>query len=128
MFKKSLTLIAIVSFVFGFEPISSQELNNNISYLDIDELPEYVVVICEMSTSIAGIMLVIPSKGSEHESALDKLEEYLTAKNKLNVRNQTDLLNHMSKLGFEYVDAYTASQSFFNRTGMVFRKKARHRK
>lgn len=128
MFKKSLTLIAIVSFVFGFEPISSQELNINISHPDIDELPEYVVIVSEMPTALGGIMLDIQTRGSEDEQGLSKLEDFLTNKDKLNVKNQTDLLNHMFKLGYDFVDAYTSSQNRVNRTSMVFKKQVKYGK
>ena len=51
----------------------------------------------------------------------------LSDKDKLNLKNQIDLLNNMSKLGFEFIDAYTAAQGTSDRTGMVFRKKEEYR-
>ena len=71
------------------------------------------------------------------------MESLLQNRNKLKIRNQTDLLNALSKLGFEYVDSYNASAGSLGvgggddvevfgsqakyRINMVFRKKVEMR-
>ena len=74
---------------------------------------------------------------------MEELESLLQNRKKLHIRNQTDLLNAMSKLGFEYVDSNTGASESFGlgggddvevfgsdskfRTNMVFRKKEIYR-
>ncbi|MBT7490087.1 MAG: hypothetical protein HN704_00615, partial [Bacteroidetes bacterium] len=106
-------------------------------------LPEYVVITSENTKLFGGINIIIDYKKSPYEDVLMKLEKLLQSRKKLKIRNQTDMLNTMAQLGFEYVDAYNAnagtigagggdavdifgSQSKF-RINMVFRKKEEHR-
>ncbi len=125
--------------------LTAQKLEvSNSSSVNIDQLPEYIVVTSENTKLIGGIDITIDYKKSDYEDVLDELETLLQNRKKLRIRNQTDLLNAMSKLGFEYVDAYNArggtvgagggndveifgSDTKF-RINMVFRKKEKYRK
>lgn len=128
MVKKSLKLKALIVGLLLFSTqINAQELSADSLHIYVDDLPEYIIIISEIATSFGGILLVIQNKGSEHENALSQLESLLTDRDKLNLKNQMDILNYMSKLGFEFIDAYTSSQSSINRTSMVFRKKMKYR-
>jgi len=107
------------------------------------QLPEYVVVTSENTKVLGGIDISIDTKKSDHENALKELEALLQNRKKLRIRNQTDLLNAMSHLGFDYVDAFNASSGIIDagteddfeilegeskfRINMVFRKKEKHR-
>jgi len=113
------------------------------SSVNIEQLPEYVVITSENTKLIGGINIIIDYKKSKYQKVLGELEILLQNKNKLRVRNQTDLLNAMSKLSFEYVDAYNASTGTIGagggedvqiygsqgkfRINMVFRKKEKFR-
>ena len=87
--------------------VKAQELAvESVSAVNINELPEYVVVTSENTKLIGGINISIDHKKSDYEVVLKELEHLLQNRKKLRIRNQTDLLNAMSKLGFEYVNAY----------------------
>jgi hypothetical protein len=61
---------------------------------------------------------------------LKDLQDFFDGNKYLRIKNQTDLLNAMSELGFDYVDAFpqnATENSVFNRTGFVFRKKEKYR-
>ncbi len=77
--------------------------------INIEELPEYLIIQSEDTRLLGGIAMTIDYKNSEYKEALIKLQGTLEKSSGLKVRNQTDLLNALSKLGFEYVDAYEAS-------------------
>ncbi|WP_459213051.1 hypothetical protein [Aquimarina rhabdastrellae] len=118
------------------------------SSISVDELPEYVIITSQNTKLLGGINIIIDYKKSLYKQQLRELEELLQDGDKLRVRNQTDLLNAMAVLGFEYVNAYNASTvtpsigkddvdvlfdeldggegSF--RVNMVFRKKEKYRK
>nr|WP_297914455.1 hypothetical protein [uncultured Allomuricauda sp.] len=108
--------------------IQAQELRTDSMDVHVDELPEYVIIISEMANIMGGILLTIQYKGSDYETGLSKLERMFVDKDKLRLRNQMDILNNMSKLGFEFVNAYTSAEIDFNRTSMVFRKKSKFRR
>lgn len=71
------------------------------------------------------------------------MKSYFKTEKKLRIRNQTDLLNAISQLGYEYVDAYNANAGTLGvgggddvevfgsnakyRINMVFRKKEKYR-
>lgn len=139
--KKQL-LVLIVAFTAI--NLSAQELSvDNSSSVNIKRLPEYVVITSENTKLLGGMNINIASKKSSYENVLKDLEELLQKNRNLAIRNQTDLLNAMSKLGFDYVDAYNASagtigaaagedvQAFGSnakyRINMVFRKKMEFR-
>ena len=95
-----------LSFFFTFFSLQSfsQELKvENISSISIEELPEYVIVTSENTKLIGGINITIDYKRSQYQDRLEELESLLQNRRKLHIRNQTDLLNAMSKLGFEYI-------------------------
>jgi hypothetical protein len=131
-------------FLFFFLQTFGQELKVvNSASVSIDELPEYVIVTSENTKLIGGIDITIDYKRSQYQDRLEELESLLQNRKKLHIRNQTDLLNAMSKLGFEYVDSYTGASESFGleggddvkvfgsdskfRTNMVFRKKEIYR-
>lgn len=118
--------------------------------ISINELPEYVIITSQNTKLLGGINIVIDAKKSSYKNQLRELESLLQDGDKLRVRNQTDLLNSMSKLGYEFLDAYNASSvvssnsknrnddvdDIFNaldggegsfRVNMVFRKKEKFR-
>ncbi|RAV30314.1 hypothetical protein DN748_02035 [Sinomicrobium soli] len=130
--------------VSGTFCLSAQELNvDNSSSVNIRQLPEYVVVTSENTKFLGGMNISIESKKSQYEEVLEGLEKLLQKRNNLQIRNQTDLLNAMSTLGFDYVDAYNASSGTIGvgggndiqvtgsnakfRINMVFRKKENFR-
>ncbi|UII79851.1 hypothetical protein LV704_19600 [Flagellimonas sp. CMM7] len=103
---------------------------------------EYVVVTSENTKLIGGININIDYKKSDYEKVLRELESLLQNRKKLRIRNQTDLLNAMSKLGFEYVNAYNGKENNISlgsgkdveviggqakyRVNMVFKKKEKY--
>ncbi|MPQ48561.1 hypothetical protein GCQ56_16270 [Marinifilum sp. N1E240] len=118
------------------------------SSVSIEEFPEYVIITSQNTKLLGGIGIMIDYKKSTYKPQLQKLENLLQDGDKLKVRNQTDLLNSMSKLGFEFVNAYNSSQvsnslhekdnvdDIFNtieggtgtyRVNMIFRKKNQFR-
>ncbi|MBW8243635.1 hypothetical protein K1F50_12565 [Muricauda oceani] len=124
--------------------MTAQELSvDNSSSVNIERLPEYVVITSENTKLLGGMNINIASKKSNYENVLKDLEDLLQKNKNLAIRNQTDLLNAMSKLGFDYLDAYNASagtvgaaagedvQAFGSnakyRINMVFRKKMEFR-
>ncbi|MEM6630491.1 MAG: hypothetical protein AAF694_12505 [Bacteroidota bacterium] len=121
---KVLQLFLLIAPLFIFIDTSAQTLDSKEAFMvDLELLPEYVIVTSESTGRLLGsIMIYLESKNSAYESALEELEEVLTSKEKLRIQNQTDLLNAMIGLGFEYVDAFSAGQS--DMTKMIFRKKS----
>ncbi|MEM9362998.1 MAG: hypothetical protein AAGA43_10195 [Bacteroidota bacterium] len=128
MVKKIIRLGVLSSgLMFLSTTVSAQTLQVNSEKIHVDELPEYLIIMSEMATFSGGILLTIQDKGSPYKGALSKLRRMLTDKDMLNLKNQMDILNNMSVLGFEFVDAYTSSHSNISRTSMVFRKKPTYR-
>lgn len=110
----------------------AQILSSNGKTVKVEELPEYIIVNCDNVTSIlsSSIRIAIQAKNSKFGVPLQKLEDLLENKSYLKISNQTDLLNTMSSLGFEYVNAFpqnTVPESSFSRSGFVFRKKEKYR-
>ncbi len=122
---------------------SAQELKVEERYaVNINELPEYVVVTSENTKLLGGININIDHKKSDYSEVLKTLESLLQNRKKLRIRTQTDLLNAMSKLGFEYVNAYNGRSSNIGagsgddleifgshekfRINMVFKKKEKY--
>lgn len=125
-------IFATVSAVIFALSVNAQELSSSDKIIKVEELPEYVVVNCD---NVAGILrrnirIRIQAKGSQFEKKLDDLEAILDEEKYLFVINQTDLLNAMAKLGFDYVNAFTQGENesiSFGRSGFVFRKKEKYR-
>ncbi len=123
--------------------LSAQELKvDNSSAVNINQLPEYIVITTENTDILGGIDIQIDSKKSKYKDQLKELNTLLQNGKKLQIRNQTDLLSAMSQLGYEYVDAFN-SESLSDsgdiggvdtsvglvkfRVNIVFRKKAKYR-
>ena len=112
--------------------LSAQQLTVNDKAIKIEELPEYIVINCDNFSSALGgtIGITIQSKKSDYEKVLTDLGVVLEENKYLGIKNQTDLLNAMSKLGFDYVNAFPQSSPetvSFSRSGFVFRKKEKYR-
>ena len=139
--KKSFKLLFAGMLIFVALSTSAQELKViDSSSVNIDDFPEYVIITSQNTKLLGGIGISIDYKKSSYKKQLVELENILQSGKKLKVRNQTDLLNSMSKLGFEYLNAYVASASTSTnkdelsfgdntyRVNMVFRKKESFRK
>lgn len=136
--KTSLVLLMILVLKLN---LSAQELKvETSSSVNIEQLPEYLIITSENTKLLGGIDIVIDSKKSKYRDQLLELESLLQNRKKLRIRNQTDLLTALSQLGYEYVDAYSAGSDTFNsgdsdfssgtskvRVNMVFRKKDKFR-
>ncbi len=140
---KVLAITSVLTLFIAFNT-NAQELSvAESSSVNIKELPEYVIITSENTKLLGGINITIDYKKSKYKPQLEELEDLLQARKKLSIRNQTDLLNAMSKLGFDYLDAYNAnagtlgagggddveifgSESKF-RVNIVFRKKEKFR-
>ncbi|MBI9037739.1 MAG: hypothetical protein JEY97_06360 [Bacteroidales bacterium] len=124
-------MLIFVSFSTSAQELSVVESSS----VNIEDFPEYVIITSQNTKLLGGIGISIDSKKSSYKKQLQELENILQNGKKLKVRNQTDLLNSMSKLGFEYLNAYVATAttstdqdgiSFGDNTyrvNMVFRKK-----
>jgi len=124
-------MLIFVSFCTSAQKLSVIESSS----VNIEDYPEYVIITSQNTKLLGGIGISIDSKKSSYKKQLQELESILQNGKKLKVRNQTDLLNSMSKLGFEYLNAYVATAttstdqdgiSFGDNTyrvNMVFRKK-----
>lgn len=139
---KQATCILMLFTLFIANSAKAQELKT-VKEISIDELPEYVIIQSQNTKLLGGIAMTIDFKNSEYKDALIKLQGILEKSSNLKVRNQIDLLNAMSKLGFDYLNAYLASafteadkyskestDSFGGdtyRVNMVFRKKDKFR-
>jgi hypothetical protein len=82
----------------------------------LPELPEYVVITAENTKLLGGIGLNIDCKKSPYKGALQRLEDYIVARDENRVRTLTDLLNVMSNLGFEYINSFQSTVDDFNTT------------
>ncbi|WP_350287932.1 hypothetical protein [uncultured Croceitalea sp.] len=126
--KRHIVLMALL--VSCTVAVSAQALTASSTEIHVDDLPEYIIISSEARGISGGILPVIESKGSVHDVALTELESMFADRKKLNLKNQIDLLNKMSELGYEFVNAYPSwisNSTSRVRTGMVFRKKPRFR-
>jgi len=126
-------MVLLISFLVF---VHAQELSAGGLTSKAADLPEYIVITSQNTKLIGGIGITIDYRRSKYKDQLEILEELLQNRKKMRIRNQTDLLNAMSDLGFEYVDAYMATASTSSsgdadfgtgdntyRTNIVFRKK-----
>jgi TRAP-type uncharacterized transport system fused permease subunit len=141
----ALTVLIACLVVDGFSQKLSVVQSSSVS---IAEFPEYVIITSQNTKLLGGVGIIIDYKKSAYKNQLEKLESLLQDGDKLKLLNQTDLLNSMSNLGFDFVDAYNASQvvnsrhekdaadDIFNaleggtgtyRVNMIFRKKEQFR-
>ena len=135
---KNLKFIVVMLIGITVFNLNAQELSViKTSIANINELPEYVIVTSENTKLLGGIAITIDAKKSKYKNQLRGLEEILQDGDKLNIRNQTDLLNAMSQLGYEYLSAYNAEtftsggeygyEHSKQRINMVFRKREKFR-
>ncbi|MCU0339401.1 MAG: hypothetical protein MUE30_05930 [Spirosomaceae bacterium] len=125
---KNLKVITTICALAFTTSLYAQMLSVKDKTVKIEDLPEYVIINCDNVTTAlsSSINIAIHTKNSKYEQPLKELEDLLEGNKYLNIRNQTDLLNVMSELGFEYVNAFPQNagvQSIFSRSGFVFRKK-----
>ncbi len=140
--KQQSFIVFMIILLFTSE-VFSQEISKTQS-ANVKDFPEYVIITSQNTKFLGGIDITIDSKKSKYEDQLDNLEELLQSRSGLRVRNQTDLLNAMSQLGFEYINSYNAEaimpdkngEDIFDiieggegtfRVNMVFRKKEKYR-
>lgn len=115
-------LFSVTTFSFG-QTIKEYKGHS----IDIDKLPEYVVVASETRGRILSpTNLFINSNKSDDKEILVKLKDILTKRKKLNIRNHTDLLNAMAAYGFEYKDDFGIGSGLM--VNLIFQKKEKYRK
>ena len=122
---KNLALLAVlfVSFVSFGQTIKEYKSHS----IDLDKLPEYVVVASETAGRILSpTNLFINTTKSDDKVILDQLDDILTDRKKLNIRTHTDLLNAMSAFGYDYKDDFGIGSGLM--VNLVFRKKEAYRK
>lgn len=139
--KNTILTLSLVLGLLLTSNVNAQQLEKS-SYhsISIKDLPEYIIITSENTKLFGGVNINIDSKKSEFEEQLFELESFLQNKDKMRIRNQTDLLNAMLKLGYEYINAYNASfagatanndnfgvNQSKSRVNMVFRKKVEFR-
>ncbi|WP_299156506.1 hypothetical protein [uncultured Tenacibaculum sp.] len=108
--KKSVKTTIILMLLITALNVKGQELSVvRSSSIAISQLPEYVIITSQNTKLLGGINIIIDKKRSTYKDQLEELESLLQDGDKLRVRNQTDLLNSMSKLGYDYVNAYNAN-------------------
>jgi adenylate kinase family enzyme len=122
------TIILALGAILLAMPVNAQQLQVKEKTLKVEQFPEYIVIQCDNILVIfeRTMNIIIPARNSDYEKALTDLQNVLDEK----VRNHTDLLNDMSKLGFDYLDAFAQNPSAgasFNRTSLIFRKKEKYR-
>jgi len=100
-------LITILSFSKAY---SQDKFIIEASNLKIEKLPHYIIITSQNTKSLGGIGITIDVKKSKYKKQLKNLVDLLQDRKKLKIRNQTDLLNAMHIIGYEFVDAYNASQ------------------
>ncbi|MEM9859609.1 MAG: hypothetical protein AAF843_19805 [Bacteroidota bacterium] len=119
--------ILFLAIFFAFPSSAQEQTLDPLDSIQVDQLPEYIVILSENSRRVLGRRLTaINTKDSQHKKALDNLEDALSNKNRVGIQNQTDLLNTMSQLGFEYIDSFSVG-SDADYIKFVFRKKAEFR-
>jgi hypothetical protein len=129
--RKLRIIVTICAVILSLD-LYAQNLSVNNKTIKVEELPEYIIINCDNVTTVLSrsIGIHIEAKKSEYEKPLKDLQDLLEDNKYLNISNQTDLLNTMSKLGFDYVDAFpqnSPENSVFSRAGFVFRKKEKYR-
>lgn len=124
---KIIKTLLLLSLTFVAASALAQEPKKDKSYpVNVKQLPEYIIIQSESTGRLIGSKMInIHYKNSDYASALAALEDVLTSRKKLGIQNQIDLLNAMSDLGFDYVDAFSIGQG--DMTNIVFRKKQEYR-
>ena len=110
--------VCLLCMGLNFHSLHAQELRvEHSTAINVSELPEYIIITSENTKLLGGINITIDYKRSKYKPALKTLEALLQDGDKLRVRNQTDLLNAMFELGFEYLDAYNATSGTIGAAG-----------
>ena len=129
---KNTTILLFSCILLAASNLNAQHLSVEDKKISVEDLPEYIVINCDnITTKLDKSMgIFINTRNSLHPKPLRDLAEILESSKYLRITNQTDLLNTMSKLGFEYVNAFLenpSAASTFSRSGFVFRKKEKYR-
>ena len=124
---KIIKILLLLSLIFASAITFAQEPKMDESHsVKVEKLPEYIIIQSESTARLLGQKIIyVDRKNSDYAQALAELDDLLTNRKKLGIRSQTDLLNAMSGLGFDYVDAFTIGQG--DMTNMVFRKRQEYR-
>lgn len=105
------TFIIFLFSFFTLTNLSAQDLSIiKASNVKVENLPKYIIITSQNTKTLGGIGLSIDAKKSRYKKQLKCLLDLLEHRKKLKIRNQTDLLNAMDVIGYEFVDAYNASQ------------------
>ncbi|NOT36997.1 MAG: hypothetical protein HOP11_06435 [Saprospiraceae bacterium] len=117
--------LCITIFILAVIQLSAQKA---VEDLDIKKFPEYIVISTRSNNDLFGyIDIDIETKKSKYEAELIELNEVLSSKNNMRIRNNTDLLNAMYNFGYEFIDSFVnrsnnnpTSTDFYN--NLVFKK------
>ncbi|MFV0530216.1 MAG: hypothetical protein ACK5MD_02135 [Flavobacteriales bacterium] len=117
---KNLKTVTVMVFMLIGLITSAQELKYSLTNeVDVNNLPEYIVITSENTKILGGINIIIDAKRSIYEDRLLTLENLLQSGKKMRIRNQTDLLNVFSQIGYEFIDAYNATSGSLGLGGEV---------
>ncbi len=115
---KQTLVLALILFLSGWsESAQAQRLN-------VDRLPEYIIVQTESGGLTGGISISLHWRKSKYRTQLEILErQYLRGRK--DIRTLTDLFTYMSEIGFDYINAFEARSADLSntRSNVVFRKK-----
>lgn len=105
-------IFAVLFTVVALANVNAQDYSEIIksSNVKVEKLPEYLIITSQNTKLLGGTDIQIDSKKSKYQTELENLVVLLQNRKKLHIRNQTDLLNAMSVLGFELIDTYNARQ------------------
>ena len=111
MIVSKILLFFLFFIVTSLDTVAQKQETDPYDLVNIADLPEYIVITSESTGRLIGRKLtVINSEDSKYQLVLEALEDLLSNKKKLGIQNQTDLLNAMSKIGFDYVNAFNVGQ------------------
>lgn len=79
-------------------------INSSAQTVELDKLPEYIVVAATNGGAFSDINIDIRIKKSKYGDELKKLEKRLNDDDF--VETYTDLLNEMYEIGFDFIDAF----------------------
>lgn len=97
-------------------------INVSAQKVDIDKLPEYIVVKVKDGSFITNFDVDIKIiKKSKYASELKKLETHLDDNDV--VQSYNDLLNEMHEIGYNFVESFVRNESG-SRHNLIFRKKS----
>ena len=121
--KKLFLLIAFSAFLFSSDALAQKPLRGK---PNAESMPEYVVIRASDSGALSKMQINIQiKKKSRYRQNLLKLEDWLYAQE--GIRATSDLMNVLFELGYEYQNAYLASNNNGNFNvdyNLVFRNTA----